>query len=105
MLKSKHNLVKILPSQSYHNFDSSSLTKTPVMLRSEMLLKDRNKIEERDEDGLYDDSRSIAAGKSSENRKAMGKLQRKLTQFKEVRDTTFNEARSEIRSQKDKAEE
>ena len=70
-MKSKHNIVKILPRQSFHNFEPSSPNKNrPALMKSEMLIQNsKNKIvekEEKDEqeDDLYDDSKSVAAIKS-----------------------------------------
>ena len=37
-----------------------------------------------------DDSSSVVAIKSRENKKAMGKLQRKFTQFKEMGEASFD---------------
>ena len=65
-------------------------------MKSEMLIQNsKNKIVEKEEkeeheDDLYDDSRSVAVIKSRENKKAMGKLQRKFTQFKEMGDASFD---------------
>ena len=50
-MKSKHNIVKILPRQSFHNFEPSSPNKNrPALMKSEMLIQNsKNKIVEKEE--------------------------------------------------------